>query len=252
MSEAPYMQLWVADFLGDTLHLSAEEVGQYMLLLMAMWRQGGSLSDNTKTLERIARGPVSDGVMLMFSPCLATATISQKRLLAELERSRARQQHAREAGSKGGKAKALNHNDVALANATNQLQQKATISEPEPLATKVAKKRVPNENLFLEFWEAYPRKVAKGDALKAYLKALSRASHAEIVAGAKRYKPDPKFTKHPATWLNADCWLDEVPKTNGTVAHGPWKPLPSVVDPVKPPSEDRERQLQRLLKARAM
>jgi hypothetical protein len=115
-----------------------------------------------------------------------------------------------------------------------------------------APKKVCNENLFLEFWEVYPRKVARGDALKAYLKALSRASHAEILAGVKRYKPDPKFTKHPATWLNADCWLDEAPKSNGSVARGPWKPLPSVVDPVKPPPEDRERQLQRLMKARAM
>ena len=37
----PYMQLWIADFIGDTLHLSDAEVGQYILILMAMWRNGG-------------------------------------------------------------------------------------------------------------------------------------------------------------------------------------------------------------------
>jgi hypothetical protein len=117
-----------------------------------------------------------------------------------------------------------------------------------------APKKVCNENLFLEFWEVYPRKVARGDAQKAYLKALSRASHAEILAGAKRYKPDPKFTKHPATWLNADCWLDEAPKGNGaTIAHGPWKPfVPSEADPIRPDEAERARQVRRMMKARAM
>jgi hypothetical protein len=68
------------------------------------------------------------------------------------------------------------------------------------------------EPLFEDFWGVYPRKVGKGAARKAYRHALTRASHAEILAGAKRYaasKPDPDFTKHPTTWLNADCWLDE-------------------------------------------
>jgi hypothetical protein len=26
---------------------------------------------------------------------------------------------------------------------------------------------------------------------------------------AKVAGQDPKFTKHPATWLNAECWTDE-------------------------------------------
>ena len=35
-----------------------------------------------------------------------------------------------------------------------------------------------------------------------------------ILAGATAYRDDqhrsPEFTKHPATWLNGDCWLDEL------------------------------------------
>jgi hypothetical protein len=68
------------------------------------------------------------------------------------------------------------------------------------------------EPLFDEFWGVYPLKVGKGAARKAYRHALTRASHAEILAGAKRYaatKPEPKFTAHASTWLNADRWLDE-------------------------------------------
>jgi len=107
-------------------------------------------------------------------------------------------------------------------------------------------------NQFSEFWDAYPRKVAKGDARKAYRNALKRATHAEILAGVKRYaasKPDPKFTKHPASWLNADCWLDEDSKKSPTVTQGPWKPFkPSQQDPTPPSSEERERQVQQVLK----
>ena len=69
---------------------------------------------------------------------------------------------------------------------------------------------------FAEFWTAYPRKVARAAAEKAY-RRVSRdglASEARLIAGARRYAAerlgqDQKFTKHPATWLNAGCWDDE-------------------------------------------
>jgi hypothetical protein len=67
-------------------------------------------------------------------------------------------------------------------------------------------------NSFEQFWKVFPRRVAKGAAKKAYKNALRRASSDEILAGARRYaatNPDPEFTAFPATWLNADRWLDE-------------------------------------------
>lgn len=68
---------------------------------------------------------------------------------------------------------------------------------------------------FDEFWAAYPRKVGKGHAVKAYEKALAKASPEMLVAAVKAQSPswtDPQFIKHPKTWLNAECWLDEVAK----------------------------------------
>lgn len=66
---------------------------------------------------------------------------------------------------------------------------------------------------FDRFWSAYPRATAKGDARKAWPAAVRAAGGIEvIVAGAERYRDDPnrddRFTKHPATWLRAECWAD--------------------------------------------
>ena len=68
--------------------------------------------------------------------------------------------------------------------------------------------------LFERFYSSYPLHKERGAAEKAFTKALGRAEAEEIIAGAERYRDDPtrdpKFTKHPATWLNRDCWKDEV------------------------------------------
>lgn len=65
---------------------------------------------------------------------------------------------------------------------------------------------------FDEFWIAYPRKVGKQAAIKAFTKALKVSPVEEILAGARRYAEDPNrvdaFTAHPTTWLNAGRWAD--------------------------------------------
>lgn len=104
---------------------------------------------------------------------------------------------------------------------------------------------------FDEFWLAYPRKVGKGDARKAYPKALLKTTHEAILAAvAKIPTNEPKFIPHPATWLNAERWLDEqfsAPKANGKSYLVPGKPLQFKekleTDWVSPTPEERERRL---------
>lgn len=81
---------------------------------------------------------------------------------------------------------------------------------------------------FNAFWSAYPRKVGKFDAKKAYAKARVIATADEILAGVetyKRCKPDYADWCHPATWLNKGRWLDEydedAPKMKRSCPHDP-------------------------------
>jgi uncharacterized protein YdaU (DUF1376 family) len=52
---APYMPLFVADYLADTAHLSAAEHGAYLLLLMNYWQRQKPLPADDRKLARIAR-----------------------------------------------------------------------------------------------------------------------------------------------------------------------------------------------------
>jgi hypothetical protein len=75
---------------------------------------------------------------------------------------------------------------------------------------------------FDEFWQAFPRRIGKDAARKAYAAAIKRATPEEIIAGARAYsairmaEPDPerreRFTKHPSSWLNGGHWADEAPQ----------------------------------------
>jgi hypothetical protein len=80
----------------------------------------------------------------------------------------------------------------------------------EPLQETNNLTNASEQDLFLEFWNNYPRKADKGKAFRAFRSALKRAKFEDIMAGVIAYRNDPKrnpdFTKYPASWLNADSW----------------------------------------------
>ena len=67
---------------------------------------------------------------------------------------------------------------------------------------------------FSEFWSAYPRKVGKGEAEKAWLKlspplALVLESINWQRESREWLKDGGQFIPHPGTWLNSRRWEDE-------------------------------------------
>ena len=83
---------------------------------------------------------------------------------------------------------------------------------------------------FDDFWKAYPKKIAKQDALKAYQKLKADSALLDKLLNAlERQKQSPAWKKdggqyipHPATWLNGHRWEDEIPKSEET---GRWRSL---------------------------
>jgi hypothetical protein len=84
-----------------------------------------------------------------------------------------------------------------------------TVSEPSGNRPSRAKQHAE----FEEWWKHYPRKKAKGAARDAFAKARKKVSLETLIAGADAYANDPArepdYTKHPATWLNSECWEDQ-------------------------------------------
>lgn len=77
-----------------------------------------------------------------------------------------------------------------------------------------------NTYTFSKFWEAYPNKKAKGNAEKAWLKLKVDQTLLDIILTAiEQHKQSKEWTAdggryipHPASWLNARRWEDEISK----------------------------------------
>lgn len=100
----------IAKYLADTMHLTTEQHGAYLLLLAAGWMRGGQLSDDNGQLAAIARLPLKRW-LTMRDTIAAFYTISagawrQKRQIEELEKAIALTNARSEAGKRGGRPKA--------------------------------------------------------------------------------------------------------------------------------------------------
>lgn len=72
---------------------------------------------------------------------------------------------------------------------------------------------------FDSFWLVFPRKIGKGAARRSWEKACLKVGpdllldRAEAYAAYVRHKKiEDGFVKHPATWLNQECWDDDLPR----------------------------------------
>ncbi len=105
-----------------------------------------------------------------------------------------------------------------------------SVSDGLPFVTLTTNKKQETKNKdikddrFDEFWKHYPRKVAKPNALKAWskldvddivLKKMLTAINEQGLASR-----DQQYIPHPATWLNARRWEDEI--ANSTSSPKEW------------------------------
>lgn len=127
----------------------------------------------------------------------------------------------REAGRKGGLAKAEQNASKAVAPASevpehlpsNRLAKTETETKTETNKRTPSSPATPSME-FDQFWIQYPRKVGKEAARKAFAKAMKKTTMDKVLSGVEDLRirvagKDPQFTPHPATWLNEGRWDDE-------------------------------------------
>jgi uncharacterized protein YdaU (DUF1376 family) len=117
MSAYPSLPLFTDAFIADTGHLSAQETGAYLMLLMMAWRLPTcSLPDDDAKLAKWARvdrrtwARIKPAVMDFWE--LHDGTWTQKRLTKEREIVSKRAEVARQNGQHGGRPKPLKNKDA--------------------------------------------------------------------------------------------------------------------------------------------
>lgn len=93
----------------------------------------------------------------------------------------------------------------------------------------------PDDPDFDRFWAAYPKRMEKVDAKRAWQVAIKKTTADVLVAAAAGYAEhqrgnESKFIKYPATWLNKECWTDELPPAEVPRANG-HQPYLNPTDP---------------------
>jgi uncharacterized protein YdaU (DUF1376 family) len=118
------------------------------------------------------------------------------------------------------------HSKADSARKANQIRwgsEKVLKSDADQILTNNHKPITNNQEYidrFDIFWKQYPRKVAKPNALKAWLKIKPDDVVLKKMLDAINHQQLPskeiQFVPHPASWLNANRWEDEItaPTTN--------------------------------------
>jgi uncharacterized protein YdaU (DUF1376 family) len=231
MAALPYMPLYVADYLADTAHLSTQAHGAYLLLIMNYWQRGEALPCEDRKLARIARmtdeewAGVRGDIAEFFNETIA-GTWQHGRIEAELNKVREKSEKA----SSAGKASAQRRSNERSTDVQQTFNHTDTDTDTDTDTEKKETTRAMRADApsgFIEFWAQYPNRIGRGAAVKAFVKARSKADQATIMAGLARYaaKQDDRPWCNPATWLNQERWLD------APAAQGP--PRAAAQQPVK-------------------
>lgn len=210
MSKAPSMPFFVDAYLADTTHLSTEEHGAYLLLLMAMWRRGGSVPDDDSDNARMVGLPLRRwremkarlGRFLIFQD----GEIRQKRLQKEWDFVAKRIAVRRANGALGGRPPLNGIKHLPKANGSAQdIENESThthtqlskgdathLSEAKaPDAGKKSRRREAYPEAFEALWAAFPtdRLMSKKAAFLVWkrMDTDSQALAATSVASFKAY-----------------------------------------------------------------
>lgn len=236
MSTHPYIPLYVDDYDAHTGHLTAEEDGVYSRLLRLAWRTPGcSLPDDHGWIARKIRLQPDDyerigrPVLVEFFK-LVRGRFVQKRLKREYDVISRKKSARREAGKKGGDAKALKGKEKTPSNASVLPADMRAFPEPEPYPEDRPPIPPRGEAEFKLALQAYPaaglENVGEDALWRAWLVALESVSPAGLLATVQAYAASEYIRnrgrpKRFDRWLLAGAYAQHVPATAAATWAGP-------------------------------
>lgn len=255
MAALPYMQLYVADYLADTAHLTTEEHGAYLLMLFSYWQTGKPLrADRLATVARMSNdrwNSVENTLSEFFNTDVNPGCWTHLRVEADLHQVASKSTQASDAGKKSAlaraRAKQALQTDVSTSVATKpQRNANHTDTDTDTEQNQDQKHLIKfdQKSAFEIFWKLYPRKVSKTPSMKKFMTKCKDAetfskiirSVGEHIEGAWSLA-EMNFIPHAATWLNQERWNDEVshvrPNTAGANAGANRQSRPSLVEQVR-------------------
>ena len=153
------------------------------------------------------RGLIDDGVIVSWEKRQPKRERADDTSTARVQAFRERQRH--ETPSNAMKRQETPREEKSR-------EEKSNTPQPPDGGANVGANR--GAALFDEFWAAFPRKVGKDAALKAFEKRRpDRAMLDQMLAAIAKQRASPdwqkdggQFIPHPTTWLNQGRWQDEV------------------------------------------
>lgn len=230
MAKSPeaFMPLWIADYLADTMHLTARQHGEYMLLLMYSWKQNKSLPADDRSLRQIARATDDEwqedkGVVMAFFD-EADDGFRQDRLERERAKAVVRYNAQAAKSAAGVAARAANRSPQVKPQVRPEVEPQVkpqdnlthnSHSSYEEIPNTQDKKRAGYSQEFNAFWSAYPRNTNMSKA-KAF-ESWKRSGAAEVpiadmlkaVAGYKAFVVREQARKGGYVVKHAQGWLTE-------------------------------------------
>lgn len=198
--------------------MTTEEVGAYILLLCKSWREKppGSLPSDDPTLARWARLPL-DRWLVCRPGVLAAYTFGtdsrwhQKRLRTEYDKLISFRKSRQSAAVSMWEKKKLHaravHEQCIPSSSSFSLDSKEDSKPSAPTKTVGA------SDGFLCFWDTYPRKVDRKEALRGWVKGLCDNLLGEILVSLSVWKQteqwqDIEKVPYPSTWINKQRWKE--------------------------------------------
>lgn len=210
MAALPYMQLYIADYLADTSHLTTLQHGAYLLLIFNYWQRGKALSSSNERLASVARLSNEDWTNVRPSLEEFFEITDSEWIHHRIESDLV------DVLSKSTKASAAGKASAKKRYGTPELPFNERSSNDEPLRTDTEADvdKIKNKAIACVY-EAYPHKVGKGAAVKAIEKSFDSLR--------KRGEPDPeKFLLE-----RIKGWIEKREKDRATGSFVPEYPNPA-------------------------